>query len=636
MAVGRFPGLRQVPTQPPGSFAPIQLTLSNLGSGTVGYSTVSSPPAGRNVVAIRLERSPNGVTNWQQVAVPRRRRVSELPPPSTRPATKIVDKNATANGTTIFNTIQAALNVSVPGDEITVAPGTYTEKALFTRSGSAANPIRVRCADYNNKPTIDATFLSTSWNFDDLSSSAIVTVNAEYIIWDGINVINVRNNNQQGDWGGGLAFKLGAARNNGSFIFNSEKDTWYKGIRVYRSLIENCAMAIQTLMTEDYTIGGCTIRGTQKGNQWDSGVNPPITWGSGVSFTGRQGKFIENKVYQSMGEGLHVGFHIPMVADANPPLAMGHRDFVIRGCEFYDTWSGPIYLTVASGGVIEENLVFMSDDPRFWYNRSTATGYPGSCLGIGTELGQFGNPINVLDSSWAGIENVVIRNNILNGAAQIMPIIDYDPNQPISGYRNIKVEHNTIFATRGQFPSFHAAINNRARIEKYLMSGWEFSNNAVLVNDGSTLFDEWEPLGAGKVVRGNCFSHAPPADLASATNIIDPSAFVLADKAYVTTNTGGYPNPIEFDVTKAYPYLAEPVVSPLVDRVASIGTVRDFFGHTRPTATGRADIGAISLSMLNEFSESETGLAPGTYFYRATFVDSLGDIGVSDVKSIAV
>jgi hypothetical protein len=586
------------------------------GATSMQLSIAAEPPAGLTVVELVVQRLISGVWTDRSLAIPFG--PSELPARSTKTPTKYVHPSGTLGGNSAYTSIPAAMAAAVPGDEIVVG-GTYSSNFVWTVSGTPTNRIRIRPFDYDNPPIIDGGGTQPiGWapSGNATGSTSLVNIQAEYVTFDGF---IVRNSKEHG-------IAIGACNNNGAFFFVSSP--WYKGIEVYRCVVSAVSQGLITWKAEDWKVGGCDFSKCQNGTYWETSAGNPEGWGSAISMAGRNAWFCENVVRQTMGEGIHVGHHINVTADNLQ--AAGTRGFTIRRNVFYDCWSDPIYLTIGSDGIVEENLVFMSNDERFWWARSSSTGYPLYGIGVGGELGAFGNPTTVYDADYNGLRDVKIRNNIINGANRLFAFKRFeDPHKT----KNIEVDHNTIFCTKGAFPSIYEALFNNQTGPNEL-TGVRWRNNAVLVSDPSDMFTTWNALGAGKVSQGSLYSHAPPSDLASATNLFDSGSTVIVDKAYSATSTG-HPNPVPFDVTKAAPYLSGSTVSPLVNASTSIGLERDFHGRNRPTHTGKADIGAISLSLANALSLNETGLANSTaYQYRARARWSNGVLSDwSDVKT---
>lgn len=585
------------------------------GTTTVVANVTATPGAGRSIVAYEVQRLIG--STWTTVSAADPVVASEVPARSTATPTKYVDPSGTLGGNAAYTTLSAAAAAAVPGDEI-VVNGTFYERLLITTSGTLANPIRWRAYDYDNPPVIDgqSTINPPGWSESGFAdgSTQLVAIQASYVIFDGFIVQNSKHN----------GIGIGACNNNAGF-FNAY-DPWRVGIEVYRCIVQNIpGKGLDTWKAEDYKIGGCDFSGCQKGAYWEVAAGNPVGWGSAVNLSGRDAWFVENKVRQTMGEGMHVGYHGACVDDGGTDKAAGCDGFVIRGNEFYDTWSGPLYITLGGDGVVEENTFFMTDDARFWYARNSGTGYPQYALTIGCELGQsYGGeipPTEVYEALYPGVRAVVIRNNIVNGATRNFLIARFTDD---GNYKDLDIDHNTIFCCKGAYPSVYEAISNLATAAGNEMTGVRFRNNAVLVSDSSDISITWNSRGTGAVTQGNLFSHSPPSDLADATNIVNSGSTVIVDKTYTATSSG-WPNAVTFDTTKAAPFYNSSTISPLANGAVSVGVATDFYGRTRPTTSGRADIGAISLSKPGTYALTVSGLSSATqYQFRVRFREDNG------------
>jgi hypothetical protein len=586
------------------------------GSGSMTLNVSGSPGASRTIVDWEVQRLIASV--WTTVTAPRVPVASVLPARSTRTPTKWVHPSGTLDGNTAYTTIQAALNAATAGDEIVVGQATYNERCIITVSGTSGNRIRIRPFDYNNPPTIDGqTSVSPpGWDGSTAGSAHLFAIQASYVTLDGLILAN---SNEHG-------VGLGDCANNGYFA--SQTTTWYEGIEVLRCKFEDGdGIAVTTLMASDYKIDGNDFYGWERDNKWDHASGNPSGYSSAISLLGRDAYFRENVVRQSMGEGIHVGAHVDMIPGGTS-AALGCNRFTITGNKVYDCWAPLCYVTLGNDGLIDGNLFFYTDDDRFWYGRDTATGYPNVAFQIGCELGAFGNPTVEHFGAYAGVRNVVIRNNILNGANQLFKLVRFADD---GNYKDIDIEHNTIFACQGAFPSVYEALFNNATAAGNEMTGIRFRNNIVAVSDASDISITWNALGSGKVVQGNVWSHSPPSDLAGTGDITNSGA-VINDKTYLVGGTT-YPTEATFNLAKATPDVG--AVS--VNAVASIGTPTDYYGYPRPTHTGNADAGAISLSQANSSTRRETGLGSGTSFtYRARYRKDDGSwSGYSDPKTAA-
>lgn len=618
------PDMLNLLVQPRGPVAPLptnpaDITLSLSGSGSaIDLAITASLTSGRTAVQYEVQRSLNQ-SDWSTLTLSLQA-ASTVPARSTATPTKYVDPSGDLDGNVAYTTIQAAANAAVAGDEI-VVNGTFNEQVLITTSGTSGSPIRFRAWDYDNKPVVDGSSLGVGWDNSE-GSAHLVAIGAEHVIWDGI---DIQDSAEHG-------IGIGDVANNGFFISNSS--SWHEGLKVIRTKVRNCpGVGVTMLMTQSAYFGDCDFSECQRGAYWDNAAGNPVGWGYAVQLSGRDPWLDECIVRETMGEGVHVGHHNAYLS--GPSRALSCSGFKISSCTFYDCWSAPIYFTVCEDGVVERNTIFMSDDDRFWWARDNATGYPQYGVAFGSELGAFGNPTTAFDMTYVGCQNIVIRNNVINGANRLFQFASFAGDGGIANYKNIDIDHNTIFCTKGAFSSIYQALRNSMDASTDEMTGIRFRNNAVLVSDASDIATTWNALGSGKVVAGNLFSHSPPSDLSDASNIIDAGSTVLTDKTYSVTGVA-WPDAKTFDITKAAPYLSGSTVSPLVNAATSISVTDDFYGNTRPSDTGLADIGAISLSKPASLTYVDATATDNVVnYYRARFRDSTGQLsGWSDVESI--
>lgn len=612
-----------VPPASPGG--PPSLSLAAINGSTVGLNITAVPQAARSVISYQVERSLDQ-TIWFSVATLEAAAPSIIPARDVRTPTKYVHPSGSVNGNFAYTTIEAADAAAVPGDVIAVG-GSWNNRAVIQKSGTpGAGRIYWRPVDYDNPPTLDGqtTVNPPGWN-GGRGTAHLLAVQANYVTVDGF---RAQNSNSNG-------IGIGNCDNNGSYIPASATSTWYVGIEIYRCVVKNVkGTALTTLMAQDYIVAGNDFSEYRFSTYWDqSAGNPPLQYGSLINIGGRNGTFVENDVHESIGEGIHIGAHINMMEFGQTPRGTGAKGFKVNRNRVWDCWAPGIYVTVGQDGEVDGNTVFATDDDRFWFGRSRTSGQPQYGIVIGSELGAFGNPTAVFDDVYSGVARVKVRNNIINGHSELFKVVRYSDD---SNYEDIEIDHNTIFCPSGAFASVYSALVNGCNSTN-VMTGFKVRNNAVAVSDASDITTEWNALGSGKVVQGNFFSHSPPSDLAAASNIVSASATVLADQNYKITGVY-WPSPKTFDVSKAAPYYSGGVISPLVNAVDSVGVLTDFYGRTRPTGSGKVDIGAISLSKTLTPSYQDTGRTAGVpYFYRARYVQSDGTVSAwSPVQGVTL
>jgi hypothetical protein len=493
---------------------------------------------------------------------------SELPAFNASTPNKIVNPALAPNGTTVFSTIQAAVDTANAGDVIGVVPGTYYETVLVNRSGTSGSPIYIQATDPNNRPVIDGQMVRpVGWNESGYraGSTHLVAIAASHIVWDSIDIINSR---IQG-------LNIGPADNNGYFLANIA--TWYDNVKVYRTRIQKCNnRGFQTINTDGVVFGGGTILETCRGSDslWSSTTENPTGWTAAMQLCGKNVSIIESTIAQALGEGIHAGQHISYGVGA----FLQCENLVIRNCRIFDTWSAALYVTAVNGGVIERNVVYQTGDTRFWRGRSAAPVYPTYCIHLASEAGR-GPEYNPApwSTGYIGSVNVTIRNNVVWGGLRLIAFTE-EPNQL---YQNITVEHNTLFgAQAATYPAGSGALCNGMTN----LTNLTLRNN--LVYDAGSRIVATDPGFAavlGTFTKGyNLWSHTAPAVL-QATGDVTNSTPGLTNASYAPS--GAWPGISTFDTESFKLQAGSPALAAGV-----AGTVtNDFFGTARP---GTPDIGA--------------------------------------------
>jgi hypothetical protein len=569
------------------------------------------PPNTRTVTRYFLQRSLDGV-QWESIDVTDQVAASEIPPEITSTPNKWVHPSGTYLGNPAFTTPQAAFDTLNPGDHVAIAPGTYASRGVITRSGTAANPIIVRCADYNNRPVFDGQYSASvvpGWNSPSndpdrfgTGRTQLLSVMANHVTVDGLNFIRSPQ--------GGIL--VGPANNNGNFINADQVNTFYTGNRIIRCSVIGSETAFRTINVDGIDVLGCEFRDCQRAYYRDDGFpddNP--TFGSAVSLMGKRINFIENIVGQSSGEGIHLGIHIRFGADA-PNAFIQAENAVIRNNRIFNCWSAPIYVSNVDGGVIERNAIWMTSETRYWHFQSN--GYPRYCIDIASESREPSIGGWVPPNGFVGARDLVIMNNIATGALNVMRFT----NWPQQDTTRVKVLHNTFYrSVGGTFPQGASVIAN----EEPDLSDITFWANIVYDAVAAQMCRTWL-TPSGVWARGyNIFSTNPPAALNGTGDIITTNPG-LVNKDYVPTATP-YP-----DFT-----LLDPAQSKLVQGSVAVNSspalpevITDFYGNVRPRHTGNFDRGAISLSKPNIIEFVDTAMPIGGAFYRAAFQNDAGVI----------
>ncbi len=571
-------------------------SVSLAANGTTAFDVTitATPTAGRSIVQYVVQRSLDG-TNWSNVTLTETDAASEAPARSTATANKEVNP-ATANGVTIFATIQAAFNSLNPGDVLDIAPGTYNEAVLLTRSGTAANRITVRAKDSQNPPVIAGGYtLPTGWNGTP-GSACLFGAQAEYVTFDGI--IMTGSNK--------FGILAGDCSNNGFFV--SAPNTFYRGLRFVRcSVIGANNNLFRSINTDGLELYSCyMVDGERSAYRADGLLNIDNSWGAGCTLMGKNVTMIECSVGQCSGEGLHLGYH-GAFGGGDGYAHIEATNVTIRNNRFFDCWSAPLYITNVDGGRIERNVIWHTNDTRYWY--AAASGYPQYGMDIASESG---NQLVAGFNGFIGARNLVICNNIVSNALQPFRF----PNEQQQQTNNLQIYNNTFYRT---IPGSAASVASVIKNSEPELSDITFQNNIVYDAVPAQMCREWLTPG-GTWTRGrNLFSTTPPAALSGTGDVISASPG-LTDPTYQPSGT--YPAVSTFDTSKIQLLASSPAINA---GIVTASVTTDFFGRQRPTSSGFYDIGAHSLSKVSPATYTDTGLTPlTTYFYRAQFVDSTG------------
>ena len=482
---------------------------------------------------------------------------SELPAFNAATPNKIVNPAVAPNGTTVFSTIQAAVNTANAGDVIGVAPGTYYETVLVNRSGTLASPIYIQALDPNNKPIIDGQMVRPNEAMSNGATWRLVAISASHIVWDSIDVINSA---IEGMTIGPSSF------NNGYYLQTYDIATWFSNVKILRTRIEKSNnFGLMCINTDGVYLGGVTLRENCRGSDtlWNSTTSNPANWSSAAILMGKNVSLIESVVAQSLGEGVHAGNHI----NYGPNAFIQVENLVVRNCRIFDCWSAPLYITSVNGGTIERNIVYSTGDTRFWRGRSGDPQYPPSSVSFGSEGGRDnGAPWS---TGYIGSVNVTFRNNVVWGGLRLLGF-NNEPNQLFSG---ILIQHNTMFGAQpGTYSAGSGAIYNGMTN----LTNLTFQNNLVYDAAGRIVASDpgWTaPIGS--TTKGyNLWSHTAPVSL-QGTGDVTNSSVGLTNVSYVPS--GAWPSISTFD-TNSFKLAGG---SPAINAGVTSTVTNDFFGTTR-------------------------------------------------------
>lgn len=585
------------------------LLLALSGSTAINVTIAATPAATKSIIYYEVQRSLTGTGGWSDVTLAETDAASEIPAQDTRAPTKYVSASGTLGGFGAYTTLQAAFNAALPGDIIAIGPGTYAERAVLTRSGTAASPIYIKPYDYNDRPTFDGQYSSSvvpGWQSPYTAGMwCVIGVQAEYVTVDGLNIIRSPN--------GGIG--VGQITNNGNFLSSSDTGVFLRGTRFIRCSVIGSETAFRTINVDGCEVFGCTFLDSQQA-QYPLGTGRDFTWGSAASLMGKNISMIENTVGRCSGEGIHAGVHIRFGGGDGFAHIQVHK-LILRNNRIFDTWSGPMYISNVDAAaddpsIVEGNVIWMTDNTDYHYNG--ALGYPAYGIGIGSESPRNDGNTAYGTNFFAGARNMILRNNVVSNALRPF-ILATESGQDTT---NISVLNNTFYQTvPGTAPGVAAVIESYNNGQSNIV----FQNNLVTDTTPERAVRNWQTPN-GTWTRGyNLFPQQPPAALQAGTNVISTSPGMV-DPTYRPSS--GLPGVSAFDTANIKLLTSSPAIN--------VGAVRgevttDIFGRTRPTGSGFYDIGAHSLSKQNTVTYADTGLAPSTvYYYRGRFVQSDGAI----------
>lgn len=591
------------------------VVLTALGPSEILVDISAIPVSGQTIVAFEVQRSLDGVSGWTTVPTPDYIVNSEIPPLDTRPANKWVSPTGNYLGNPAFTTLAAMVATLAPGDIVDIGPGAYAP-TVVNRGGTVGNPVYLRAADPLDRPYIDGNYtLPLGWNESGNvpGSAALFTVAASYVTVDGLDTRNSRVN----------GIICGPANNNGSYIENPNE--WFFGITLIRCSAIGCNSAgWKTLNVSGSRAIGCTFRDLERGAyRADGFLNlNPNGWGAGVMAMGIDIDMIETTVAQVSGEGIHAGYHGKF--DATPPpgtnglIHMQATNLNIRNCRVFDCWSACIYVTNVDGGSIERTAVYHTSDPRYMYGATG--GFAQYGIDFGSESGNTG--IGGTNGLF-GTRNFVVKNCIVTGCVYPLRFANW-PNQFFS---NIKILYNTIYTT---VPGGAASIASLVSNSQGNLASVTWAGNICYEPVSTQMCRTWNPV-SGFIKGVNIYSWLPPSALSGVGDIVTGSPG-LANPTYLPTEH--YPSVSSFDATQLQIVIGGTAVN-TGDPYPEVTT--DFFGRTRPTGSGKLDIGAHSLSKLNDAEYTDSGASAGvTNFYRVRYTQSGGVTSAYGSASLAL
>jgi len=484
--------------------------------------------------------------------------------PSSFSCTQYVSKSGSINGKSAATTIQAGISSLVPGDTLCVAAGTYYETVSVAKSGTASQPITIRAYDPANKPVIDGEYKLPAGSPANMNKSFysntkcyevgedsnanlgpspkqacfvwayMVSIKANHIVWDGIDITRSRGH-------GVLIGKY----NGPSTTFQSVQ---FRNSEISR--IRNEGVYIGGV--NDVSFRNNIVRDTNDFAAYSRSA-PIIVWsGSTATFTGggpgwsggiyllysEKIDLIDNNIFHNWGEGLGTGLFNNVTQNTQ-----------IKGNDIYDNMSSQLYLSNSSQVVAEKNLIYHTGDPKYYLNS------PGwsACISIASEDGEL-------------MDDLLIANNILAGCAGLVTFGQYVPASKVT---DVRIYNNTFLGGGKAMHSGSISLNN---------SGLTFVNNLVFSKPGSI------PSIPSMDFHHNLWSSTAPSNLQGVGDIVT-SIPGLSNPSYK-------PQAGTFD-TSSIKLLS---TSAAVNKGISITEVsEDFFSTARPSGVA-FDMGAHEFS----------------------------------------
>lgn len=411
-----------------------------------------------------------------------------------------------------FRTISKAATMAKAGDQVHVRGGVYFETVNISSRGTAAARIVFRSYP-GETAIIDGANAATDSNGVVLNKSAYVD----------FSYFEVRNAKRIGVCGWGAT--------NTRILNNTIHSSWRNGIYVGG----DAALG----STSDITIDGNTVRNNVLENQnhtWSGG------WANGIMVSkGDRAQITNNRIYNNDGEGIAFGVS---------------NNGLIEGNEVYDNFSVGIYLDNARFTTVNRNLVYSTDNSRYFRD-----GYPASGIGTANEQYDIVNPLT----------NLTVTNNIVVNTKWGFYYGAYDLG---GGLKNTTVANNT----------FYKASYTALWIESDAHAGSVIENNIFYQVGGRGMADV---AGAGVIYRQNNWFGGTSGGAAGSGDVIGDPRFAKAGGTAAADYqlTGGSPA-VQAAMTLTIPTLAT-----------------DYWGHPRSVGF---DIGAHEYSLFTNATEGGT------------------------------
>lgn len=309
-----------------------------------------------------------------------------------------------------------------------------------------------------------------------------------------------------------------------------------------------------------------------------------------------------NTVYNNYGEGLVSGrFALRATLEDNV---------------LYDNQHANLYLNSTTDPLIRRNLVYCTDDRRFWRKGSATVYQPSPGIQIRDEVFNFSTPAS---------SGQVIVNNVVIGCSPNFGVSTQDI-QGVGGLDRALIANNTFANARGDTA---AGINNIGLNDGASYTNSRFINNLILQNTPGAIL---RVQGANAdfstfTVAHNLYWPAPPASWfpGEVGRVVDNPMLAVPTPPLPTM--GANPDPDDYRLT---------YVSPALDAGQVLAELVDDFSAMPRAGNGAPDIGAHELPHVGRIIVTQTTVpvgAPQQFDFSADFSTtgfSLGDGGEHD------
>lgn len=378
-----------------------------------------------------------------------------------------------------FKTFNSAARKLVPGDTLYARGGTYVERVVIRKSGTAVAPLAIR-AYPGETPVIDGqNRLAANW-------SNLVALTGTYIEFSGFEVKN----------GLGQGINLMGPHNTVSRCNVHHHAA--RGIIAAGdySLVENSA--IWWNATDNCRLSTCPPTKTPNGG-WGSGLSAAKDPVNGLT---QHAVLRGNTVFNNWGEGLST-----FQAD----------DTTLEGNVVYDNWAANLYVSDATNAWVSGNLIYFSANP--------AVGRIAINIALADEKG-----------TPASHDTTIINNLVKGGSLNLKWWADR--RYPQGKLQNVLVAHNTFVDTQStNVQSASLAIDSAAHVNVQIRNNIVKQDTAprcINVGAGDITFSAnlWSKAPNAAASAGNDVVGSPALALTGPT-----TAGALTDDYFALTPT---------------------------------------------------------------------------------------------------